>query len=92
MKFMAKPVIHPYVSPWINEDTQLFRKNVKRFIQEEFVPHEARWREQHRVDPEAWPKAGEVGIVLAATPRVLLNVWLEISAGAPEPFLKTEIE
>ena len=48
-KPMAKPqtVLYPYVSPWINEELQLFRKNVKRFIQEEFVPHEARWREQH---------------------------------------------
>ena len=69
MKFMAKPVIHPYVSPWINEDTQLFRKNVKRFIQEEFVPHEARWREQHRVDSDAWTKAGDVGILCTDVPE-----------------------
>jgi len=68
---MAKPqtVLYPYVSPWINEELQLFRKNVKRFIQEEFVPHEARWREQHRVDPEAWTKAGEVGILLTDVPE-----------------------
>jgi len=66
---MPKPAVHPYVSPWINEDVQLFRKNVKRFIQEEFVPHEARWREQHRVDAEAWPKAGEVGILLTDVPE-----------------------
>ena len=63
---MPKPqqTTHPYVSPWINEDIQLFRKTVKRFVQEEFVPHEARWREQHRVDAEAWTRAGEVGILL----------------------------
>ena len=61
--------MHPYVSPWINEDTQLFRKTVKRFIQEEFVPHEARWREQHRVDADAWTKAGEVGILLTDVPE-----------------------
>ncbi len=68
---MAKPqpAQYPYVSPWMNEDLQLFRKNVKRFIQEEFVPHEARWREQHRVDPEAWPKAGEVGILCTDVPE-----------------------
>ena len=71
MNPMAKsqPVTHPYVSPWIDEETQLFRKNVKRFINEEFVPHEARWREQHRVDPEAWTKAGEVGILLTDVPE-----------------------
>jgi acyl-CoA dehydrogenase len=63
-----QPVMHPYVSPWLNEEIQLFRKTVKRFIQEEFTPHEARWREQHRVDPEAWTKAGEVGILLPDVP------------------------
>jgi acyl-CoA dehydrogenase len=71
MNHMARPqqTRYPYVSPWINEDIQLFRKTVKRFIQEEFVPHEARWREQHRVDPEAWTKAGEVGILLTDVPE-----------------------
>jgi acyl-CoA dehydrogenase len=66
---MAKPVMHPYVSPWYSEEIQLFRKNVKRFINEEFVPHEARWREQHHADPEAWTKAGEVGILLTDVPE-----------------------
>src|SRR3954464_6373574 len=66
---MPKPVAHPYVSPWINEDIQLFRKNVKRFFNEEFVPHEARWREQHRVDADAWTKAGEVGILCTDIPE-----------------------
>jgi acyl-CoA dehydrogenase len=64
----SQPVTHPYVSPWVNEELQLFRKTVKRFIQEEFVPHEARWREQHRVDADAWTKAGEVGILLTDVP------------------------
>jgi acyl-CoA dehydrogenase len=68
---MPKPqqTTHPYTSPWINEEIQLFRKTVKRFLQEEFVPHEARWREQHRVDAEAWTKAGEVGILLTDVPE-----------------------
>ena len=64
-----QPATHPYVSPWINEEIQLFRKTVRRFVQEEFVPHEARWREQHRVDAEAWTRAGEVGILLTDVPE-----------------------
>ena len=68
---MSKPqaVTYPYVSPWITDEIQLFRKTAKRFIQEEFVPHEARWREQHRVDSEAWTKAGEVGLLLTDVPE-----------------------
>jgi acyl-CoA dehydrogenase len=61
--------VRPYVSPWITEEVQLFRKTARRFIQEEFVPHEARWREQHRVDSEAWTKAGEVGLLLTDVPE-----------------------
>jgi len=68
---MRRPqqITHPYVSPWITDEVRLFRKTVKRFVNEEFVPHEARWREQHRVDPEAWTKAGEVGILLTDVPE-----------------------
>jgi acyl-CoA dehydrogenase len=72
MNHMAKPqqTTHPYVSPWITEEVPLFRKTVKRFVNEEFLPQEARWREQHRVDPEAWTKAGEVGMLLTDVPEV----------------------
>jgi acyl-CoA dehydrogenase len=59
----------PYQSPWNNEELQLFRKQVRRFVQEEFVPHEARWRAQHRCDPEAWTKAGQAGLLLTDVPE-----------------------
>jgi len=59
----------PYRSPWMNEELDLFRKTVRRFLQEEFVPHEARWREQHKPDAEAWTKAGETGILLTDIPE-----------------------
>jgi acyl-CoA dehydrogenase len=53
----------------MNEELAMFRKQVRRFVQEEFVPHEPRWRQQHRVDPEAWTKAGETGILLTDVPE-----------------------
>jgi acyl-CoA dehydrogenase len=67
---MSKQAPFVYQSPWMNEELQLFRKNVRRFLQEEFVPHEARWRQQHRVDAEAWTKAGQMGILLTDVPEV----------------------
>ena len=65
---MSKPST-PYQSPWLNEELRLFRKTVRRFVAEEFVPHEARWREQHRPDAEAWIKAGATGLLLTDIPE-----------------------
>src|SRR4051812_20260405 len=58
-----------YESPWMNEELHLFRKQVRRFVAEEFLPHEPRWRQQHRCDPEAWTKAGEMGFLLTDIPE-----------------------
>ncbi len=58
-----------YQSPWMNEELALFRKQVRRFVQEEFVPIEPKWREQHRPDREAWTKAGATGILLTDIPE-----------------------
>jgi acyl-CoA dehydrogenase len=58
-----------YESPWMNDDLRVFRKTVRRFIQEELTPHQARWRQQHRPDAEAWTKAGATGILLTDVPE-----------------------
>ena len=54
---------------WTTDDVRSFRTMVRQFIQQEFVPHQARWREQHRPDPEAWAAAGRAGLLLAAVPE-----------------------
>ena len=58
-----------YESPWMNDELRMFRKTVHRFIQEEFLPHQARWRQQHRPDAEAWTKAGAAGLLLTDVPE-----------------------
>jgi acyl-CoA dehydrogenase len=58
-----------YQSPWMTEDVRLFRKTVRQFIQEEFVPHQDRWREQQRPDAEAWTAAGAAGMLLTDVPE-----------------------
>jgi acyl-CoA dehydrogenase len=58
-----------YQSPWMDDELRIFRKTVRRFIQEQFVPHQARWREQHHPDPEAWMEMGKVGILLPDFPQ-----------------------
>jgi len=53
-----------YHSPWADDTVQLFRKNVRRFVEEELLPRQDRWRAQRRPDPEAWLAAGRIGLLL----------------------------
>src|SRR5256885_15592799 len=50
-------------SPWMNEELRMFRATVRQFIQKEFLPQQARWREQQRPDVEAWTQAGRTGLL-----------------------------
>jgi acyl-CoA dehydrogenase len=58
-----------YETPWITDETELFRRTVRRFIETELVPHQARWTEQGRPDAEAWTRAGETGLLLPDVPE-----------------------
>src|SRR5438128_1542404 len=59
----------PYQSPWMNDELRMFRATVRQFIQKEFVPHQARWREQQRPDVAAWTLAGRTGMLLPDLPE-----------------------
>jgi acyl-CoA dehydrogenase len=58
-----------YQSPWINDELRLFRATVRRFIQEEFLPHQARWQQQCRQDAAAWTQAGAAELLLTDVPE-----------------------
>jgi acyl-CoA dehydrogenase len=53
----------------MTEDLRIFRKTVRQFIQDEFLPHQARWREQHHPDPAAWKAMGAAGLLLPDIPE-----------------------
>jgi acyl-CoA dehydrogenase len=52
----------------MNDELRTFRATIRKFVQEEFTPHQTRWREQLRPDAEAWMKAGNVGLLLSDVP------------------------
>jgi acyl-CoA dehydrogenase len=58
-----------YESPWMNDELRMFRKTVREFLHEEFLPRQAKWREQHRPDAEAWTQAGQTGLLLPDVPE-----------------------
>jgi acyl-CoA dehydrogenase len=55
-------------SPWRNEELDLFRTSLRRFIEKEMTPHEKRWREQKHVDRAFWKRAGDAGYVCTDIP------------------------
>jgi alkylation response protein AidB-like acyl-CoA dehydrogenase len=48
---------------------ETFRDSVRRFMQEEVVPHDERWQEQGYADREVWRKAGANGFLCASMPE-----------------------
>jgi len=58
-----------YQSPWETEEVTMYRRTVRQFVENEFVPHQARWREQHRPDADAWKSAGRAGLLLPDIPE-----------------------
>ena len=46
-----------------------FRRNVRRFFEEEIVPHHERWEEQQCVDRAIWNRAGELGMLCMSMPE-----------------------
>jgi len=46
-----------------DEDHEMFRDSVRRFMQTEIEPHVEQWREQGICDPDAFLKAGEQGLL-----------------------------
>jgi acyl-CoA dehydrogenase len=57
-----------------DEDHEMFRDSVRRFMQAEVQPHVERWREAGICDKEAFRKAGEQG---------LLCMWVGEEYGGP---------
>ena len=47
-----------------NEEQTMFRDTYRKFLAAEIVPHMEQWRDQGRVDPSAFRKAGEQGLLM----------------------------
>jgi acyl-CoA dehydrogenase len=56
-------------SPWETDETRIFRKAVRDFIERELAPHCDRWAAQGRPDTEAWTTASRLGLLLPDVPE-----------------------
>ena len=53
-------------SRWMDDELVMLEDQVRRFVEREFVPHRERWDKEATVDPAAWRKAGEAGLLCAS--------------------------
>ncbi len=51
------------------EEHEMFRDQVRKFVENEITPYHADWEKTGRVSREAWLKAGENGLLCAAMPE-----------------------
>ncbi|HRA79631.1 MAG TPA: acyl-CoA dehydrogenase family protein [Burkholderiaceae bacterium] len=52
-----------------SDEHRMFRDAVRRFMEQEVVPHHDRWEDQGYVDREVWQKAGANGLLCATMPE-----------------------
>ena len=72
-----------------NEDHEIWRASVRRFVEEEIVPFHAQWEREGIVPRELWLKAGEKGLLCCTVPEEYGGLGLDylfdvIVFGAPE--------
>lgn len=60
--------VENYRSPWADTELDAFRDSIRRFVREQLVPHDDKWRAQHHSDREAWLACGEMGMILPDIP------------------------
>jgi acyl-CoA dehydrogenase len=51
------------------EEHEIFRASVRRFVEEEVVPHHEQWEKDGQVSREVWQSAGEKGFLCCSMPE-----------------------
>ncbi|MFO1188299.1 MAG: acyl-CoA dehydrogenase family protein [Alphaproteobacteria bacterium] len=52
-----------------SEEHEIFRQTVRRFVEQEVVPHHAKWEKSGVVPRDVWLKAGATGMLLCSIPE-----------------------
>ncbi|KAK8724851.1 hypothetical protein OTU49_010945, partial [Cherax quadricarinatus] len=68
--------------PIFNEDHDIFRTSVRKFFNEEVLPHHAQFEKDGYVSRECWLKAGEQGLLGTDTPAEMGGIGGDFKDGA----------
>lgn len=58
----------PHASRWMTDELDAFRRAVRSFVRDTFVPRQSAWRAARGPDARAWPDAGAAGLLAPDVP------------------------
>lgn len=58
-----------YRPSWMDENLDIYRESVSRFVETEMQPYDEQWREQLHIDKALWRKAGRQGFLCSDIPE-----------------------
>ena len=65
-----------------NEDHEVFRQTVRRFMEDEIAPHANAWADAKIVPKSIWPKAGALGLLCPTVPEAYGGLGLDFGYNA----------
>lgn len=64
------------------QEHEMFRDSVRKFLEDEVAPHHEQWEEDGQVDRSVWLKAGELGIISPTVPEEFGGVGVDFRYNA----------
>lgn len=64
------------------QEHEIFRDSVRKFLEEEVAPHHEQWEEDGQVDRSVWLKAGELGMISPTVPEEFGGVGVDFRYNA----------
>jgi len=78
----SHPELYRPTAPLDSPEHEAFRATVRRFVQDEVMPHHAQWERDGQVPRALWRRAGELGLLCLTMPEAWGGAGVDFSYSA----------